>query len=114
MTDGTQGPSASAGAGAGAILRLSIHRQKAINLLEQTPLEPINGKLYFSTAIPFDTDLIKVGLHTSVPANFDRADLNCSYHKNGVLIDHQDLDKLHLRICYSDNNLHLMNNYYIC
>ncbi len=89
MSDSTQGPSAAGGAGFGAILRLAYHRQKPINLLENTSLNPVNGKL--DVIEPLQTSimmLVKVGLHTDVQATFERNGLNrCTWYSGGPLID---------------------------
>ncbi len=88
MSDSTQGPSASAGAGLGAILRLIRHKNHPINLLEETPLEAVNGKLVGQKLPIFDVNRIKVGLHLDVRATFDRSEMNqCDWHPNGPLID---------------------------
>lgn len=81
MTDTTQGPSASAGAGPGAIFRLGRHRQEPIDLLEATEeLKPKNGKLILSSEKKqskgkrnIDSGKVKVGLHTNVRAMYDRS-----------------------------------------
>ena len=92
MSDSTQGPSASAGAGVGAVLRLSSHLSSGINLLKHTPYgsDVIEGKLYASTRTQeIDINTVCVGLHTNVPANFDRSQFGktCLYHKQGRIID---------------------------
>ena len=61
MVDYTQGPSASAGAGHGAILRLSKHFNNPIDLLKDTPLKHTNGKLWISNVkTNFDINKIKI------------------------------------------------------
>jgi hypothetical protein len=88
MSDSTQGPSASAGAGLGAILRLVRHKQREINLLEETPFQPINGKLVGCKLPIFDINRVKVGLHIDVKANFDRSEMQqCVWHSLGPSID---------------------------
>jgi hypothetical protein len=88
MIDCTQGPSASGGAVFGAFLRVANHRKEEINLLDETLLNHYNGKLYnydgISTLKP---DLIKIGLHTNVLANFCRTEYNFEYNPNGPIID---------------------------
>jgi hypothetical protein len=89
MTDYTQGPSASGGAVFGSILRLIKHHKEKINLLEFTPLKPNNGKLKYSDNInfpDFNTDLIKIGLHLNVEANFLRSN-DFEYKENNVRIN---------------------------
>ncbi|ATZ80746.1 hypothetical protein BMW23_0700 [Bodo saltans virus] len=87
MTDHTQGPSASAGAIFGAILRVSEHQN--VNLLEDTPLNAKKGKLYDSqnAELDFDTDKIKIGLHENVPASFKRINNNIEYNDNPAIIN---------------------------
>lgn len=87
MTDTTQGPSAAAGAGLGAIKRLALHHHCNINLLQDVPLLAPKGKLYEASPHKFDPDLIKIGLHTDVRATFDRSSKDCVYHPDGPLID---------------------------
>jgi hypothetical protein len=80
MSDKTQGPAASAGAGAGAVARLWQHQQRKINLLERVDgLLSSNGKLVhiepqkrFASA---DVEQVALGLHTDVSACFERAAL---------------------------------------
>jgi hypothetical protein len=89
MVDCTQGPSASGGAVFGAFLRVSKHKNKEINLLEDTlTLIPNNGKLYNSTNFEqFNADLIKIGLHKNVQASFCRSDYIFAYNPNASKID---------------------------
>lgn len=92
MSDSTQGPSASGGAGYGAILRLLKHFESNINLLKDTEYasDVIEGKLYHSSNIDdFDINNVCIGLHRNVLANFDRSsyDNKCIYHKEGRIID---------------------------
>lgn len=88
MTDKTQGPSAAGGAVYGTMLRIAKHKEKEINLLEDTPLKPNNGKLYKTSDFPdFDPDLIKIGLHTNVGANFCRTDYKFEYKPENVKIN---------------------------
>jgi len=88
MSDSTQGPSASGGAGYGAILRLLIHKKNPINLLNETQLKPINGKLrYFDLKDIIDSDSIKIGLHTDVRATYLRCSDNFEYNPKGPIID---------------------------
>jgi len=86
MRDLTQGPSAAAGAGHGSILRLTQHKKKPINLLEDTALKVNNGKLYNSNQTVIDDNLIKIGLHSNVRACFLRS-LQFEYNPNGPIID---------------------------
>jgi hypothetical protein len=77
MTDKTQGPAASASAGAGAVVRWVAHRTRAINLLENLPaLEVTNGKLTRIRSGYESADFLDVGigLHTDVSACFERAE----------------------------------------
>jgi hypothetical protein len=89
MTDITQGPSACGGAVFGSFLRLSQHKIKEINLLEDTSLKPNNGKLYNNknNIFDFDVDNIKIGLHTDVRATFCRSEYIFAYNPKGPLID---------------------------
>ncbi len=88
MSDSTQGPSASGGAGYGAILRLIMHKKNPINLLSDTQLKPVNGKLrYFDLKDHIDNDSIKIGLHTDVRATYSRYWDNFEYNPNGPIID---------------------------
>lgn len=91
MVDCTQGPSASGGAIFGAFLRVAKHKQKEIDLLDETPLQHFNGKLYNKKMsdykFDFKSDLIKIGLHTNVMANFCRSDYHFEYKSNGSVID---------------------------
>ena len=89
MSDSTQGPSAAGGAAFGSILRLIKHKEKRIDLLEDTPLITNNGKLKYSDVKylnDFDTTNIKIGLHKNVEANFMRSD-EFQYKENGVKIN---------------------------
>lgn len=89
MTDSTQGPSASGGCAFGSILRLIKHKEKPINLLEDTPLIVKNGKLKFSENKhfkEFDSDLIKIGLIKNVQACFLRSD-EFKFNKDGPVIN---------------------------
>jgi hypothetical protein len=89
MSDITQGPSACGGAIFGSFLRLSQHKIKEINLLEDTTLKPNNGKLYNKKIdiFDFDIDNIKIGLHTDVRATFCRSEYIFAYNPKGPLID---------------------------
>lgn len=88
MVDQTQGQSAAGGAVYGAMLRIAKHKNKEINLLEDTPLKPNNGKLYRRPDFPyFDPDLIKIGLHTNVGANFCRTDYKFEYNPDNIKIN---------------------------
>jgi hypothetical protein len=88
MVDCTQGPSASGGAVAGAFSRVAKHKEREINLLEDTSLSPNNGKLYNTLNFPdFNSDLIKVGIQSKVRANFCRSDYNFAYNPLGPRIN---------------------------
>jgi len=90
MSDTTQGPSASGGAGYGSILRLLIHKKNPINLLSDTQLKPINGKLRYIDMKDkdiIDKDSIKIGLHTDVIAAYSRYSDNFEYNPDGPIID---------------------------
>ena len=88
MVDCTQGPSAAGGAIFGALLRVAQHRQEEIDLLDETLLEHINGKLYNNDKISqLKPDSIKIGLHTDVMASFCRSDYHFEYNPNGRIID---------------------------
>ena len=88
MVDCTQGPSASGGAVAGAFVRVAKHKEKEINLLEDTTLNPNNGKLYNTSEFSmFNPDLIKVGIQSNVSANFCRSKYNFKYNSTGVKIN---------------------------
>ena len=91
MSDCTQGPSASAGAGGGAILRVAHHFEKPINLLRDTILKPKNGKLLYSQAYKLadmvDSSEIRIGLHSKVRANFERSRYIFNYNPKGPVID---------------------------
>lgn len=89
MLDCTQGPSASGGAAFGSILRLIKHKQDRINLLKETPLIQHNGKIKYSdnkNFKQFDWDLIRIGLHLNVEANFKRSN-EFDYKENGIKIN---------------------------
>ena len=88
MVDCTQGPSAAGGAVFGAFLRVAQHRQEEIDLLDETFLTTLNGKLYNIDKISdLKPDSIKIGLHTNVVANFCRSDYHFEYNPNGPIID---------------------------
>jgi hypothetical protein len=88
MVDNTQGPSASGGAVAGVFTRVAKHKIKEINLLEDTSLNPNNGKLLNTSEFEkFDKDLIKIGIQTNVRANFCRSDYNFAYNPLGPKIN---------------------------
>jgi hypothetical protein len=88
MVDHTQGPSASGGAVFGAFGRVAQHKEKEINLLEDTTLNPTNGKLYNTAKFSFfNPDLIKVGIQTGVRATFSRSYHNFKYNPQGVKIN---------------------------
>lgn len=94
MSDATQGPSASAGAGCGAILRLQTQFQKQqLNLLDDLDFNVINGKVINNNfSEKSDINCIKVGLHCNVMANFERirssnGKMKCIYYKDAPLID---------------------------
>lgn len=106
MLDCTQGPSAAGGAAFGSILRVAKHKEKEINLLEDTPLQPNNGKLNKINNFPnFDIDLIKVGIHTNVGANFCRSDYKFEYNPNNVKIN-----QVYTSTCIYSNNFDNDNN----
>jgi hypothetical protein len=101
MIDSTQGPSASAGAGLGAIERLRYHLNNPINLLSafakenaQDPnsfIEVRNGKItnwsHDIDVSKLDVDNVKIGVHSGVSANFDRSNRKCCYfYERGVPI----------------------------
>lgn len=89
MIDYTQGPSASSGTAFGSVLRLINHKKNKIDLLIDTPIIQHNGKVKYSEnnhIEEFDNDLIKIGLHSNVEANFLRSD-NFKYKENGVKIN---------------------------
>lgn len=89
MTSKTQGPSASAGAGYGAIKRLSIHHTNEINLLSYIDgLTPRNGKILLSSVkqCPPVADIC-IGLHTNVKACYKRTKDEYAYNPKGVQID---------------------------
>jgi hypothetical protein len=88
MIDYTQGPSAAGGAVSGAFQRVAKHKEREINLLEDTPLKPNNGKLENSdTFNNFDYELIKIGIQTNVRATFCRSDYNFAYNSLGPKIN---------------------------
>lgn len=90
MQDLTQGPSAAGGAGAGAILRWAQNFYQPINLLENTVLRPVGGKLTkWPSNVKIQSKNIKIGLHTNIHANFDRSsnDGDCFMLKPGLIID---------------------------
>jgi hypothetical protein len=101
MSDSTQGPSASSGAIAGAMLRVSSHLAKNTNLLENTSLglKVVCGKLYASSIKEngkekethnLNVDEIMIGLHTNISANFDRSSYGnkcCFYDDKSTIID---------------------------
>ena len=87
MTDRTQGPSASAGAGLGAIHRYRIHKRTHINLLRDTQCKVLNGKLQYIDP-QIDMRDIRVGLHIGTSAVFDRHDDKvCQMHNFALLIN---------------------------
>jgi hypothetical protein len=90
MYDLTQGPAAAGGAIAGTLLRLSLHKVKPINLLENTSLKPINGKLYYrrNEQYNFNKKDVKIGLQMDVKPNFLRMNKTYEYdNKSDVRID---------------------------
>ena len=89
MYDTTQGPSAAGGAIAGTLQRIAQHKIKSINLLEETSLEPTNGKLYYRKNKTYDFDRlsVKISLQTNVRANFLRKSNTYEYDQNGPIID---------------------------
>lgn len=100
MEDLTQGPSAAAGAGAGAVLRWAINYYQPINLLENTILKPVGGKLTkLDCQHEFSIDKLKVGLHAEVEANFDRSsnEGDCFLVKPGRIIDQVFVSTLALK-----------------
>ncbi len=100
MEDLTQGPSAAAGAGAGALLRWAINYYKPINLLEDTVLKPVGGKLTkLESQHKFSIEQMKVGLHSGVEANFDRSsnEGDCFFIKPGRIIDQVFVSTLALK-----------------
>lgn len=79
MSDTTQGPSASSGAGLGAINLIAHHYKEPISLLEDVDLTDINGKLEEKQVSKQQVDKlektysnIKVGHLKNTPAIFDR------------------------------------------
>jgi hypothetical protein len=102
MNDGTQGPSATGGTICGGIRRLDEHKKKPIDLLDNTNLKPLNGKLYSKKVSIEDieklnVDDIKVGLHCDVSANFDRS-VNLKFNPDGPIID-----QVYTSTCICDN-----------
>ncbi len=91
MSDKTQGPSAAAGAAAGAILRLAKHRKTPISLLKNVEgINDRNGKVYHDDIdIDIDIDFTKIliGLHTDVHATYDRRRNHFRYYHSGPVID---------------------------
>lgn len=93
MTDNTQGPCASAGAGLGAVQRWMLHRQTPINLLKNISLITTeNGKatrISRSFALnTVDFDNVCVGLQTNVSACFERSERDqCAFVADAPLID---------------------------
>jgi hypothetical protein len=101
MTDFTQGPSAAAGAMFGSFLRVAEHRNEEINLLDEVHLTHYNGKLYNNDKITkFVPDLIKIGLHTDVMANFCRTDYHFEYKPTAPIID-----QVYTSTCIFENKL---------
>ena len=101
MYDSTQGPAAAGGAIAGTLLRLSLHKIKPINLLENTSLEPTNGKLYYrrNKQYNFDKKDVKIGLQMDVKANFLRMNNTYEYdNKSNVRID-----QIYTSTCIANN-----------
>ena len=101
MSDNTQGPSAAGGCAFGSILRLIQHKEKPINLLEDTPLIVNNGKVKYSENKhfkEFDSDLIKIGLHKNVRACFLRSN-EFKYNKDGPVIN-----QIYTSTCINSNN----------
>lgn len=106
MVDQTQGPSAAGGAVYGTMLRIAKHKEKEINLLEDTPLKPNNGKLYRTSEFPdFNSDLIKIGLHTNVGANFCRTDYKFEYNPDNIKIN-----QVYTSTCIYNGRLEKNNN----
>lgn len=90
MSDHTQGPSACGGAALGSVFRLLKHLEKPINLLSDTPYasDVTNGKLHTPRSeAKLDIDKVCIGLHTNVPAQFNRSRHKCIYYQQGRLID---------------------------
>lgn len=88
MVDYTQGPSASGGAVAGAFARVAKHKCEEINLLENTSLNPNNGKLINTAEFSkFNPELIKVGIQSNVRATFCRSNYNFAYDPLGPRIN---------------------------
>lgn len=104
MVDCTQGPSAVGGAIFGAFLRVVNHKKSEINLLDNTPLKQKNGKLYNNKFSNFNSDLIKIGLHTNIMANFCRSDYHFEYNQTRPIID-----QIFTSTCIFDNK---KDNYY--
>lgn len=93
MSDSTQGPSAAAGAGLGAIGIVAHSKQQPIDLLRSVSgLSAVSGKLYFSKdegdSEDFDENQVRVGLLQSVQATFDRSvPGRCTFVPDGPVID---------------------------
>jgi hypothetical protein len=73
------------------MLRLSIHKNKEIDLLDKTNIKTLNGKLYINKVSDDDieklnVDDIKVGFQCDVSANFDRS-INLKFNPDGPIID---------------------------
>lgn len=103
MMDSTQGPSASAGAAFGAILRLIKHKESPINLLADTPIKQDNGKVEYNNERNLDISTInpehiRVGLHRNVTACFLRSD-KFNYNAKGPKIN-----QVFTSTCICDNN----------
>jgi hypothetical protein len=104
MTDTTQGPSASAGAAFGAILRLIKHKAEPINLLTDTPIKQNNGKVEYNNERKLDISTInpehiRVGLHRNVTACFVRDGINFAFNAKGPKIN-----QVFTSTCICDNN----------
>jgi hypothetical protein len=112
MRDSTQGPSAAAGAGLGAIGIVAQSKQQPIDLLRSVRgLRAQNGKLYFSKeegdSDDFDEDQVRVGLLQSVQATFDRSvPGRCMFVRDGPAIDQVFVSTVILRRDPSDEELH--------
>lgn len=104
MIDTTQGPSASAGAAFGAILRLIKHKESPINLLTDTPIKQNNGKVEYNNERNLDISTInpehiRVGLHRNVTACFLRDGTNFAFNEKGPKIN-----QVFTSTCICDNN----------
>lgn len=88
MEDSTQGPSASAGAGAGAIIRLNYHHKYPIQLLKYTDAHVVNGKLV-GIGKDLEINKIQIGLQTDITSNYDRSEFGrcIFYSDNSPIID---------------------------